>query len=174
MSEDMADLQIWLDRKFNAIDGRIRKIEATNEPDAPNMVFDQVSREAVMRFCDALGINNDDGLDSVLRDIERVYTPSANESVRDNLGWAPGLVTFGTLKKFCETIGIDDDDDLKQLQDEITAFDDNLNMCWRELQELRKKDDVLDHPLLLIKDELERIEVAHRDMSRIVREHEKR
>jgi cytidylate kinase len=70
MSEDMADLQVWLDRRFKAIDERVRKIEATDKPDEPNMVFDQVSREAVMRFCNAFGIDNDDGLNSLLCDIE--------------------------------------------------------------------------------------------------------
>ena len=70
MSEDMADLQVWLDRKFKAIDERVRKIEATDKPDAPNMGFDDVSREAVMNFCNAFGIDNDDGLNSLLRDIE--------------------------------------------------------------------------------------------------------
>ena len=34
------------------------------------MGFDDVSREAVMNFCNAFGIDNDDGLNSLLRDIE--------------------------------------------------------------------------------------------------------
>ena len=95
-------------------------------------------------------------------------------SIRARKDYVVGFVSLGTLKEFCETIGIEDDDDLKKLQCEITEFDDDLWLCWDELQEFRKKDKEIDHPLLLIKDELERIEVAHRDMSRIVREHEKR
>ena len=46
------------------------KVKSDATHDKPNMVFDQVSREAVMRFCNAFGIDNDDGLNSLLRDIE--------------------------------------------------------------------------------------------------------
>jgi len=98
MSEDMADLQVWLDRKFNAIDERIRKIEATDEPDSAHMVVDHVSREAVGYFCDAFGIDNDVGLNSLLRDIEAFdggleesweelqELRQKDENMRDNLG----------------------------------------------------------------------------------------
>lgn len=98
MNKDMADLRVWLNRKFKEIDERVLKIEATDKPDEPNMVFDQVSREAVMRFCDAFGIDNDDGLNSLLRDIEAFDggleeswdelqdRRQKDENMRDNLG----------------------------------------------------------------------------------------
>ncbi len=73
MSEDMADLQIWLDRKFKAIDERIRKIEQSSwaeERADSDFDFAEVRHETIRHFCDAFGITTDEELLALRTDIE--------------------------------------------------------------------------------------------------------
>ena len=74
------------------------KVKSDSTHDKPHMVVDHVSREAVVYFCDAFGIDNDDGLNVLLREIEAFddgleesWTElqelrEKDENMRENLG----------------------------------------------------------------------------------------
>ena len=63
-----------VEERYMSMQSRLSELEEKAKSDSarggPEMVGNYLSREAVIRFCDAFGIENDDHLDSLLRDIQ--------------------------------------------------------------------------------------------------------
>ena len=63
-----------VEERYMSMQSRLSELEEKAKADSarggPEMVGNYLSREAVIRFCDSFGIENDDHLDSLLRDIQ--------------------------------------------------------------------------------------------------------
>ena len=74
MSEEIGNLLGIVEERYMNMQSRLseleKKVKSDSTHDKPNMVVDYVSHEAVIRFCNALGMTNDAVLDSLLRDIQ--------------------------------------------------------------------------------------------------------